>query len=228
ARELKAAGVDVDLAPVADVVAADRVATNEPVGKLRRHYGTTPEQAIPLVEAFVAGMSAEEIATSVKHFPGLGHVVGNTDFAGNVEDDIVGADDPGLEVFRAGIDAGADMVMVSTASYALIDPGTEATFSSAIITDLLRGDLGFDGVVISDDLGAAAQVAEIPAGERAVRFLSAGGDIVINGDPSLQAAMTKAVLDRAGSDPEFAEEITTKAGRVVTMKANRGAVDCSG
>lgn len=227
AGQLRQAGVDVDLAPVADVVPQQRAASNAPIGQLRRHYGATPEQVTPLVQAFVRGMDEAGVATSLKHFPGLGHVAGNTDFTGNVEDDTVGRDDPGLAVFRDGIGAGADMVMVSTASYARIDPGVPATFSAVVIDDLLRGGLGFDGVVISDDLGAAQQVADIPAGERAVRFLAAGGDIVINGDPTLQAAMTRAVLDRAATDQEFADQIRVKAIRVVLMKAHRGAVSCA-
>lgn len=224
--QLRAAGVDMDLAPVADLVPADRVADNAPIGQLERHYGETPEEVTPRVEAFVRGLDRAGLASSLKHFPGLGHVTGNTDFTGNVTDDSVGPDDPGLAVFRAGIGAGADTVMIATASYELIDPDVPAAFSSKVIDDLLRGDLGYTGVVISDDLGAAQQVANVAPGDRAVRFLSAGGDIVINGDPTLQAEMTLAVRVRAQSDPRFAEEIHAKTTRVLTMKAKRGAVSC--
>lgn len=226
AKQLSAAGVDVNLAPVADVVPPDRVADNAPIGQLERQYGESPEDVTPRVEAVVRGLDQAAIASSLKHFPGLGHVTGNTDFTGNVADDSVDADDPGLDVFRAGIDAGADMVMIATASYELLDPGVPAAFSPVVINELLRSDLGFTGVVISDDLGAAQQVADVPPGDRAVRFLAAGGDIVINGDPSLQAQMTEAVRARAAADPAFADEIRAKVARVVTMKANRGAVSC--
>jgi len=225
-QQLALAGVDVNLTPVADVVPAERVAENAPIGQLERQYGETVEDVSPRVAAMVRGMAEAGLATSVKHFPGLGHVTGNTDFSGNVVDTSVGRDDPGLAAFIEGINAGADMVMIATASYDRIDPGVPAAFSPVVIDGMLRSDLGFDGVVISDDLGAAQQVADVPPGERAVRFLAAGGDIVINGDPLLQAEMTRAVEERAASDPAFAEEIRTKVTRVVVMKAKHGAVNC--
>lgn len=224
--QLRAAGVNVNLAPVADVVPADREAANEPIGQLDRHYGTTPEEVTPRVEAVVRGYRDAEIATSIKHFPGLGHVVGNTDFSGNVADTTIGRNHPDLEVFRAGIEAGADMVMLATASYERLDSGVPAAFSPVVLDGLLRTDLGFQGVAISDDLGAAQQVAHIAPGDRAVRFLTAGGDIVINGDPTLQAEMTEAVRSLAAEDAEFADEIRVKATRVVALKARHGVVDC--
>ena len=75
------------------------------------------------------------------------------------------------------------MVMVATATYPRIDPDNRAVFSRTVINGMVRGDLGFDGVVIADDLGAAAEVASVPAGRRAVRFVAAGGDIVITAGP---------------------------------------------
>lgn len=223
--QMSDAGIDVALAPVADVVPADGVASNEPVGQLGRHFGETPEAASAHVQAFVRGMQDAGLATSLKHFPGLGHVDGNTDFSGDVRDDVVDADDEGLVVFRAGMDAGADTVMVSNATYELIDPDHPATFSAKVI-GLIRDKLDFDGVILSDDVGAAEQVAHIPPGDRALRFLEAGGDVVINGDPTLQKAMVTAVRERAASDERFAEEVTTKATRVVAMKARHGGADC--
>ena len=71
---------------------------------------------------------------------------------------------PYLAPFQAAIDAGVPFVMMSTAIYAKIDPGTPAAFSAPIVTGLLRGQLGFDGVVISDDLGAADQVGGYSVG----------------------------------------------------------------
>lgn len=224
--QLEVAGIKANLAPVADVVPEDQVAHNEPIGKLNRHYGTTPEEVTPRVEAMVRGYHQAGIATSLKHFPGLGHVVGNTDFTGNVADTTVGRNHPDLEPFSAGIQAGSDMVMVSTASYERLDPGVPAAFSSTIINTLLRQGMSFDGVVIADDLGAAQQVADVAPGDRAVRFLTAGGDLVINGDPALQAEMTEAVRALAAEDLEFAEQVRKKATRVVMMKARHGVAPC--
>lgn len=226
-QQLAAAGVDIDLAPVADVVPADKVSTNEPIGRLSRYYGTTPALAIPPVQAFVRGIDAAGVGTALKHFPGLGHVVGNTDVSAGVVDTDIAMDDPGLAVFTSGVDAGADMVMLATATYALIDPDRPAAFSRTVIEDLLRQDLDFRGVVVADDLGSARQVADVPPGDRALRFLDAGGDVVINVDQSIQRQMFDAVLTRARRDPVFAAEVTTKATRVVELKARHGAAGCS-
>ena len=82
--ELGQAGVNVDLAPVADVVPPGADASNAPIGQLQREYGHDPATAASHVRAFIAGMTQAGIDTSAKHFPGLGRVVGNTDFTGDV------------------------------------------------------------------------------------------------------------------------------------------------
>jgi len=93
------------------------------------------------------------------------------------------------------------------------------------VIGLVRG-WGYQGVVISDDLGAAASVRTIPAGQRAVRFIAAGGDVVINADPSLVPAMTKALLAKAAKDPAFAARVTESAGRVLALKQSLGVFQC--
>ncbi|HET6737928.1 MAG TPA: glycoside hydrolase family 3 N-terminal domain-containing protein, partial [Kribbella sp.] len=87
-RQLKDAGVNLDLAPVGDVVPSSLKSENAPIGRLDREYGNTPEDAGRGVQAFVQGMRAAGVATSVKHFPGLGRVRGNTDFSAGVTDDV--------------------------------------------------------------------------------------------------------------------------------------------
>lgn len=225
-RELKEAGIDVDLAPVTDVVPAEVGSANQPIGKLRRGYGSTPEKVTPKAAAFIRGMDAAGVATSVKHFPNLGRVRGNTDLEAGVTDSTTTRTDATLAPFREGVAAGADMVMVSTAQYAKIDPGTPATFSKVVIGEMVRRDLGFGGVVISDDMGAAKQVASVSPGERATRFIAAGGDVVINGDPAIHRAMVEAVRRRVASDPAFAQQVDESAARVVAYKARRGAATC--
>ena len=83
--------------------------------------------------------------------------------------------------------------MMSTAVYARIDPDNPAAFSPAVVQGMLRGDLGFHGVIVSDDLGNARQVASVPVPDRALRFLAAGGDLVLTLDNSETAAMVGAV-----------------------------------
>ncbi|HYI57066.1 MAG TPA: glycoside hydrolase family 3 N-terminal domain-containing protein [Microlunatus sp.] len=224
-KQLKRAGIDADLAPVADVVPADLVDVNQPIGVLRRGYGSNPPKVAAHVAAFVEGMDAAGIATSVKHFPGLGRVRGNTDFTTEVVDDTTTRDDPYLKPFAAGIEAGTDMVMMSSAYYSEIDPERRAAFSSTIIRGMVRGDLGFTGVVISDDLAAAA-MRDLRPGERMLRFLRAGGDLAIVGDPGLAMPMADAAVDEARTDDELADDIEAATIRVLQLKDRRGLADC--
>ncbi|HJE50520.1 MAG TPA: glycoside hydrolase family 3 [Tessaracoccus flavescens] len=224
-EQLREAGVHYDLAPVGDVVPAAKQRTNAPVGKLKRNYGNDAASVTRSVVEFVEGMQDAGIATSVKHFPGLGEVVTNTDF-GAAQDTVTTADSPNLEPFRAAIEAGVDSVMVSSAVFENIDPKNEGVFSSVVITDLLRGDLGYDGVVIADDLGAAKSVRDVSPGDRALRFFDAGGDLVINANPAIMGDMISATAERVAADVDFAERVSASAARVLALKAAAGLVDC--
>ncbi|WP_427885906.1 glycoside hydrolase family 3 N-terminal domain-containing protein [Kribbella sp. GL6] len=224
--QLKQAGVNVDLAPVADVVPASLKSQNAPVGQLDREYGDTPQQAGQGVTAFVQGMRKAGIATSVKHFPGLGRVRGNTDFAAGVVDNVTVRGDADLQPFADGIKAGTSMVMVSTVTYSRIDPKNRAVFSPTVIQGMIRGDLGWQGVVITDDVGSAAEVKAVPAGERATRFVAAGGDIVINAESGLTATMVNALVAKAQQDKLFAAQLTSSVRRVLTLKQDYGLVSC--
>ena len=167
-----------------------KLTTNQPIGVLKRGYGSDAATVGARVAAFVTGMERASVATSLKHFPGLGEVTGNTDFT-SATDSVTTRTSASIASFRAGIAAGASSVMVSSAVYSKIDPGVPAVFSKLIVTEMLRGDLGFTGVAISDDLGAAESVSGVSPGDRAVRFFAAGGDLLINADVTLQAAMTE-------------------------------------
>ncbi len=220
--ELRAAGVDLDLAPVADTVPPGTAARNPPIGRFGRQLGSTPDDVGDHVLAFDAGLRAAGVAATVKHFPGLGRVRANTDVTSGVTDRTTTRRDPALAPFARAIDAGVPFVMMSTATYALIDPAQPAAFSAVLIGQVLRGDLGFDGVVISDDLGRARQVASVPAGRRAVRFVAAGGDVVLTVDPTVVPAMQRALLARARSDPAFRATVDAAATRVLTAKLRQG------
>lgn len=224
-EELRSAGVHYNLAPVADVVPEHKRGSNAPIGQLKREYGSDAESAARSVVEFVEGMEEAGVATSLKHFPGLGEVETNTDF-GAAEDADSEADGPGIRPFTAGIEAGADSVMVSSAVFTKIDPDNEGVFSSKVIGDLLRGELGFDGVVIADDLGAAKSVRDIAPADRALRFIDAGGDLLINADPKIMGEMVEATLEKAESDGAFAERLLDSTGRVLRLKASVGLVDC--
>ncbi|MFL6165960.1 MAG: glycoside hydrolase family 3 N-terminal domain-containing protein [Ornithinibacter sp.] len=227
ARELKAAGVNVNLAPVTDTVPADIGRGNEPIGRYGRQYGADPETVERASAAFLKGMLAGGIEGTVKHFPGLGRIRRNTDFSSTgITDDVTDATDPYLQPFAAGVEAGAGLVMVGSARYSRLDPKVPAMFSAPIVTDLLRGRLGYDGVVITDDVNAEA-VRSTPAPQRAVRFIDAGGDIVLTGRASSAPAMLAAVRAEAADDPAFAAKVQASVQRVVTLKDRMGLLPCS-
>ncbi len=113
-------------------------------------------------------------------------------------------------------------VMGSSATYPRIDPAEQATFSSVVVTDLLRERLGFDGVVISDDLGDARAVRDVPPGERAVRFLAAGGTLVLTVEPAIVPEMIDAVLARSEADPSFAATVDAAVRTALLAKDRAG------
>jgi beta-N-acetylhexosaminidase len=115
--------------------------------------------------------------------------------------------------------------MVSSAFYNKIDDDNRAAFSSTIMEEMLREDLGFSGVVISDDLAAAA-MRSVPPEVRARRFIRAGGDLLIVGDARLATPMADAIKREASDNPAFEKRVTDSAARVVAMKDRRGLADC--
>ena len=168
--------------------------------------------------AFAQGQRAAGVETSIKHFPGLGRVTGNTDTTAGVTDTVTGPDAPSVDVFDAGIESGTGLVMMSSAIYTQIDPDAPAVFSPRAV-GLVR-EHGFDGAIISDDLSAAVQVEGVPAGERAVRAVRAGVDLVLaSAKPSVAPAMVDALIKAAGNDPVFAAQVDAAAARVVAAKA---------
>jgi beta-N-acetylhexosaminidase len=224
-RQLKKAGIDVNLAPVADVVPPSMINVNQPIGVLRRYYSTSPSVVAAKVRAFVGGMNSAGVATSVKHFPGLGRVRGNTDLQANVVDSTTVRHDAVLAGFVAGAKAGVDLVMVSSATYSKIDSKHRAAFSPFVIGTMIRRDLGFTGVVISDDL-AAKTMQDLTPGTRVIRFIRAGGDLAIIGDPSIVERAASSVLTEAERDRAFAKLVTASAIRVVELKHRRGLAAC--
>lgn len=218
--ELAQAGVTMNLAPVADLVDIADPDSNEPIGAWGRQYGNNAETVVERAGAFARGMESAGVVATFKHFPGLGRVVGNTDTSASVTDAVTArSGDAAVEVFSRLIAGGARVVMVSSAVYTLIDAGSPAVFSSVVVTDMLRGDLGFTGVVITDDVSAAAQVSTWSPAERAVLAVQAGCDIVLaSGDPGVVDEMAQALIDRARTDPAFAARVDESALRVLALK----------
>ena len=224
--QLRSAGVNFNFAPVLDVVPPGTDAQNEPIGVLRRGYGHDPATVSAHGVAFLRGMQDAGVATSAKHFPGLGRVKGNTDFTSSVVDSVTTASDPYLTPFRDAIAAGVPFVMVALATYERIDSSGLAVFSPAIESQLLRGSLAFGGVVLSDDLGETAAVASIAPADRAIAFLSAGGDMIISKTIAPAKAMASAIRARAQADGGFNARVNDAALRVLRAKAAYGLLAC--
>jgi beta-N-acetylhexosaminidase len=224
-QELRAAGLNLNFAPVMDVVPPGTDAQNQPIGALQREYGHDPATAGSHGTAFLRGMRQSGIAVTLKHFPGLGRVAGNTDFT-TATDTTTTASDPYLASFSHGIAANADFVMVALAKYTRIDPNHLAAFSSIVMTQMLRGSMGFSGVIISDDLGDTAAVASTPPATRAIDFLLAGGDMIISKTSAPADAMVQAIRSRAASDPTFRQRVDDAALRVLRAKQTFGLLPC--
>jgi beta-N-acetylhexosaminidase len=188
---LRAAGVGLNLAPVADVRTNPRDAI---IGG--RSFGSNPSVVAPLVGAAVRGLHDGGVGATVKHFPGLGGAAGDPHVAipTDPESEARWAAVQ-LPAFQAGIEAGADAVMV-TAMYVpgLGDGNTPAMFSGPVV-GRLRTQLGFNGVIMSDSLsmGGIGEHWSLP--EAAVMALAAGNDMLLlgNGDPTYEAEAIAAV-----------------------------------
>ena len=205
--QLRSAGVNLNLAPVLDVVPAGTERSNAPIGALDREYGNDPATVSAHGVAFLRGMASAGIATSAKHFPGLGRVAGNTDFTSSVVDTVTAATDPYLQTYQAAINAGVPLVMVALATYTRIDPHELAVFSPTVINGLLRQRMHFTGTILSDDMGVAAAVAGISPGQRAISFVSAGGDLIATESLPVADEMDAALLARAAASSAFRAEV---------------------
>jgi beta-N-acetylhexosaminidase len=225
AQELRAAGINFNFAPVMDVVPPGTDAQNQPIGALQREYGHDPATTGSHGAAFLTGMHQSGVAVSLKHFPGLGRVTGNTDFT-TATDTTTTTSDPYLQSFSQGIAANADFVMVALARYTRIDPNQLAAFSAVVMSQMLRGTMGFQGVIISDDLGNTAAVASIPPGNRAIDFLSAGGDMIISKTSAPAHAMVLAIRSRAAADANFHQRVDDAALRILRAKQAWGLLSC--
>jgi beta-N-acetylhexosaminidase len=184
-RQMRTAGVNVDLAPVLDVDDRPGPSSSNPDGQ--RSFSGDADTAASYGVAFMRGLESGGVLPVVKHFPGLGGSTGNTDVRSATTPPLSALQQVGLVPFRAAIRAGAPAVMVSNASVPGLTP-LPSTLSHAVMTDLLRGQLGFRGLIVTDSLsaGAVQHVAALP--EAVVRSLIAGADMVLFGSTLTPAA----------------------------------------
>lgn len=227
AAALHTLGITLNLGPVADVVSAADQASNPPIGVPGRGYGFTPVDVARNVNIVTATLQGAAVGATAKHFPGLGRVTTNTDTATTTVDAATTPDDINLQPFGAAIQAGTTAIMMSSANYPRLDATNPAMWSREIIGGLLRGRLGFAGLVISDDLSDAKAVAAVPVGARAVRFIAAGGDMVLIVDSRNLGPMRSALLAEAAKSPGFAQRVDEAALHVLESKLSLGVLACN-
>ncbi len=179
---LRRAGIGLNLAPVADVDTPPAGATNPVIGV--RAYGSEPTKVARHVAAAIAGHHEVGVATAAKHFPGHGATDADSHLALPVVDaELATLRQRELVPFAAAVDAGVDVVMTAHVVYPALDQ-RPATLSRAVVQDLLRGELGFDGAVMTDGLDMHAISRTVGPFEGAVQALAAGVDAVCVGGQS--------------------------------------------
>lgn len=222
---LRRTGVTMNLAPVADTVPAGTERGNPPIGAVDRQYSSDPDATSDAVSAVVRAAREAGVIPTLKHFPGLGRVRVNPDAAAGAVDSVADVDDPHLRPFAAGIAAGTEAVMMSSARYPRLDPQKRAVFSAQVI-GMLRNKLGFDDLIVSDDLGQARAVQDMPAGRRAVAFVAAGGDLVLTVLTADVVPMCAALAEAARTSPKFRARLDEAATRVLATKHRAGLLPC--
>jgi beta-N-acetylhexosaminidase len=217
---LRAAGVDMNLAPVADVRTNP---LDEVIGD--RSFGSSPTVVAPLVAAAVRGLHEGGVGATVKHFPGLGGAAGNPHVAiptdPTTEAQWVKTQQPG---FQAGVAAGADAVMVTSVYVPGLGAGsTPAVFSSSVI-GRIRTQLGYEGVIMTDSLSMYGIGAKWPLPQAAVMALAAGNDMLLlsNGDPSYEVQAINALKTAVLSGRLDRTKLHESAMRVNAMRDRWG------
>lgn len=218
ARDLQAVGANVNLAPVADVALG---AGSE---MRRRAFPGNAANVAKLVSAAVRGYRGSGVAATVKHFPGFGAARANTDDAVvRIDRSKAQMQSTELRPFGAAIAAKVPIVMVSHAVYPAYDARNIASQSPAILQTLLRGQLGFDGVVVTDSMEARAVLARSSVADAAERSIRAGADVLLLSGSRSYAPVYDRLLARARSDSAFRARVAQAYARVRALKAARRA-----
>ena len=220
ARALRAAGFNLNLAPVVDLGFEPK---NPVIAKWGRAYGTDGATVARYATAFVQSHRAERVLTAVKHFPGHGSTLGDShdkpiDLTPTWRSDE-------LEPFRRMARSGAlDIVMSGHLSHAKLTGGEPATLSRAAIDGALRRDIGYQGAVMTDDLDMAAIRSSYSLTDAVVRAIAAGNDIILlsnslKPDPNLPVAVIAAVKEAAASGKIPKGQIERSVERIARLKA---------
>lgn len=177
AKELRACGINLNFAPVADI---NTNATNPVIGKLDRSFGTTEDLVTKMVSSFVRGHVVQGVQPCLKHFPGHGHSDVDSHFGLPRVATTLG--EMRLREFRPfmrGVRSRGEMIMSGHIVFPAVDPERPATLSKTFLTEILRDELQFEGVLFSDDMEMQAITDHFGAEEAPRLALEAGCDVLI-------------------------------------------------
>jgi beta-N-acetylhexosaminidase len=213
-RDLRDAGINVTLGPVADIPDVDgSVMTN-------RAFTSDPEAAVAAVAESVAGWHEAGVATTVKHFPGLGGAKVNTDEGSATVERTRRQLTEDLAPFAFAIEQKTEFVMASHAVYPALDDKRIASQSRAVIEGLLRDELGYEGVVMTDSLEAAAVQAVADVDQAALASAEAGVDVILTTGRGSYIRVYRALLARARENATFRERVRVAATRVLAAQSS--------
>ena len=218
ARELRAVGINMNLAPVLDV---NSNPANPIIGD--RAYGTRPEQVCTHGLAVMQGLEDNGIIPCGKHFPGHGDTVTDSHHVlPVVEADRARLDAVELESFRRAISRGVPVIMTAHVRYPALDAGAPATLSQSILTDLLRNELGFEGVTLTDDMEMRAILDHQPIGAASVQALQAGADMILICHQQERQREAASAIEKALERGDLSwERITASVTRIRALKEKR-------
>ncbi len=215
AKELRSVGMNMNMAPVLDIHTNP---ANPIIGN--RAFGTEPDQVCRMGEATIAGLHDHGVLACGKHFPGHG----DTHTDSHIELPTVHAtrdrlEEIELQPFRYAIDHGLQAMMTAHVHYPALDPTYPATLSSTILSELLRKELGFSGIIVSDDLEMRAILDHASVGEAAIRSLQAGADMLLICKSRVLATDTVEALRQAVTSQELEPtRIEASLARIQTVK----------
>ena len=210
-------GFNLDFAPDADV---NTNPNNIVIGD--RSFGSDPELVAKMVSAEIAGLHKAGVMSCAKHFPGHGDTKGDT-HTGYVAVEKTWDELEACELipFVAAINAGTDMIMAAhITAKNVTDDGLPASLSKEMITDKLRGELGYNGVVITDAMSMGAVTSEYTSAEAAVKAFTAGADIMLM--PDDYKAAFKGIRDAVNDGTISMERLNESVLRILTLKEQYG------
>ena len=222
ARELRACGINMNFAPVVDV---NSNPSNPVIGV--RSFGESADSVAELGVAMVEGLQNEGVCATIKHFPGHGDTSLDSHIAlPTVPHDKARLKTVELKPFQAAIDAGVDVVMTAHVTFPAFEPkpGLPATLSRRVLTGLLREDMGFTGLIVTDAMEMGAIVKNFGLEEAAVMAVNAGADIVLVGWPQdwRDAVRVVDALNKAVAEGEIPmSRIDESVQRVLEVKERR-------